>query len=176
MENNTAKKKFNAVDVVIVLLLILCLVAVALRFVVVQNTPDPDTDPDIPTQKYYLNYLTRDHRYSVSQYLEEGTEFRFYDTNNPFGTTTGNVEVFDATKWYYNSRGEYISTTNYATDEIAGRCDIKGTLLVEGKYSEEGVFVIEESEKVNIALNKPFLLRSHRMIISVVITDIIPAE
>ena len=70
MENNTAKKKFNAVDVVIVLLLILCLVAVALRFVVVQNTPDPDTDPDIPTQKYYLNYLTRDHRYSVSQYLD----------------------------------------------------------------------------------------------------------
>ena len=31
MENNTAKKKFNVVDVVIVLLLVLCLVGIALR-------------------------------------------------------------------------------------------------------------------------------------------------
>ena len=157
MENNTAKKKFNAVDIVIAVLLVVCILAVGLRFFVIKATPDPITDPDIPTQKYYLSYLTRDHRYSVAKYLAEGTDFRFYDTNNPFGETIGNVESFDAEKWYYNSKGEYVSTYNHAQDEIAGRCDIKGQFLVEGKYTDEGVFVIKDSEKVNIVLNKPFL-------------------
>lgn len=176
MENNKTKKKLGPVDIVIILLLILCLVGVALRFVVVQTTPDPDTDPDIECGKYYISYITRDHRYSVADYLKEGTEFRFFETNNDFGVTTGTVDVRNAEKWYYNDKGEYVMVLNNAEDESVARCDIRGTILVEGKYSEEGVFVIKDSEKVNVALNKPFLLRSHEMIISVYVTDIVPAE
>ncbi len=176
MENNTSKKKLNAVDVVIILLLALCLVGVVLRFVVVQTTPDPDTDPDIEYQKYYVSYISRDHRYSIASYLEEGTEFRFFETNNEFGVTTGNVSVSNAEKWYFNDKGEYVKVQNMAEDERAAKFDLRGTFIVEGKYSEEGVFIIKDSEKVNIALNKPFLLRSHEMIISVHVTDIVPVE
>ena len=54
--------------------------------------------------------------------------------------------------------------------------DITGSIAHARMLGKTGIIDIEESEKINIALNKPFLLRSHRMIISVVITDIIPAE
>ena len=185
MVNNKAKKKFNKVDVLIILLLILCLAAVVLRFVVVQNTPDPDTNPDVPTQKYMLSFITRDHRYNTVDYLKKGTEFRFYDTNHTFGKIV-EANATPAEKWYYNEAGEYVMVYNDAENEekladpfaqkIAARYDIRGTIIVEGKYSEEGIFIIDESEKVNIALNKPFLLRSDEMIISVHLTSIEAVE
>lgn len=185
MENNTAKKKLNKVDIVILLLLLLCLVAVVLRFVVIKTTPDPDTNPDVPTEKYRLTFITRDHRYNTTDFLQKGTEFRFFDTNNPFGVIEGATK-FPAEKWYFNDKGEQVMVTNDAYNEekladpfaqqIAARYDIEGSIIVEGKYSEENVFIIDESEKVNIALNKPFLLRSDEMIISVHITSINPVD
>ena len=59
---------------------------------------------------------------------------------------------------------------------IAAKYDIEGEMTVKGKYSKENVFIIEGSEKENITLNKPILLRSDKMIISIVITDIKPVE
>ena len=176
MENKTAKKKLNVVDVAIILLLVLCVVGVALRFVVIGSTPDEDTSPDIESSKYYLSYISREHRYNVPEYIKEGTEFRFYETNDDFGVATGSVDVTNAEKWYYTDNGEYVMVLNDGTDERTARCDIRGTILVEGKYNEYGIFVIDGAEKQNIALGKSFLLRADDIIISVAITDIVPAE
>lgn len=180
MENKT-KKKLNKVDIVILLLLVLCLVGVALRFVVIKTTPDPDTNPDVPAEEYILSFITRDHRYNTLDFLKADTEFRFYETNNVFGKIAS-ANKSPAQKWYYNSEGEYIMVYNDAENEekladpfaqsIAARYDIDGTILVKGKYNADGVFIIEGSEKINVVLNKPFLLRSDEMIISVHITDI----
>ena len=106
MENNNTKKKINIVDILIIVLLVICIVGLALRFVLIKNTPDPNTLPDVETEKYYVSFITRDLRYSITDYLKDGTELRFSDTNKPFGTVYGSLDVKNAQKRYFNSSGE----------------------------------------------------------------------
>ena len=183
MNNVKQKKKLSKVDIVILILLFLCLVGVALRVVVTLSEPEEYTNPDEEAKEYLISYITRDHFSTTKDYLKEGTEFRFYETNNPFGTPYGAPRPTNATKWYYNEAAEYVEITNDAENKlsddpfaqkIAAKYDIEGTMIVKGKYSKENVFIIEGSEKENITLNKPILIRSDEMIISITITKIEP--
>ncbi len=177
MENTRSKKRFNTVDVIIVVLLALCLAGVALRFILIRNTPDDVTSPDIEYKKYYVTYMIREERWSMVDYLEkDGVMFRFYDSNNDFGVTTGSVNATNALKRYYNEKGEYVSVYNMAEEESVARCDISGSFLVEGKYTEDGVFIIKDSEYSPISLNKAVQLRSDEMIVGFTVTDIKPVE
>ena len=185
MNNAKEKKKLNKVDIVIIILLMLCLAGVALRVFVTLSEPDEYTNPDEEVKEYVISYISRDHFSTTKGYLEEGTEFRFYETNEHFGVTLGAAIPTNATKWYFNELGEYVSVTHDAENKlsdnpfaqyIAAKYDIEGEMTVKGKYSKENVFIIEGSEKENITLNKPILLRSDKMIISIVITDIKPVE
>lgn len=185
MNNTNQKKKLNKVDIVILILLFLCIVGVALRVVVTLNEPEEYTNPDEQAKEYYVSYITRDHYATTKDYLKEGVQFRFYETNNPFGTPYGAPIPTNATKWYYNEAGEYVDINNDAENKlsddpfaqsIAARYDLEGKMIVKGKYSKENVFIIEGSEKENITLNKPILIRSDEMIISITITEITPVE
>ena len=174
MDNNKTKRKPNVVDILIIIMLLICIVGIALRFVLIKNTPNPNTLPDIEPEKYYVSYIVRDLRYSVTEYLREGTEFRFSDTNNPFGTTYGSLDVKNAQKRYYTTSGEYVSVYNMAEDERVARYDIQGTFLVEGKLNEDGILLVNDSASYNVALNKDISLRSDNMLIKVYITKITP--
>ena len=176
MEKRKNAKRFNTVDVIIVLLLALCLAGIALRFVVIRSTPAESTSTESEFKKYYVSYMIRDERWSMVDYLDKGTEFRFYDTNKVFGKTTSNVKATNALKRYYNDKGEYVSVYNMAEEESVARCDISGSFVVQGKYTEEGVFVIKDSENAPLALNKAVQLRSDEMIVGFTVIDISPAE
>jgi hypothetical protein len=185
MNNVKEKKKLNKVDVMIIILLMLCLAGVVLRVFVTASKPEEYTNPDEEVKEYVISYISKDHFSTTKDYLKEGTSFRFHETNNPFGVTLGAPIPTNATKGYYNELGEYVSVTNDAENKlsdnpfaqyIAAKYDIEGEMIVKGKYSKENVFIIEGSEKENITLNKPILLRSDEMVISIVITDIKPAE
>ena len=174
MENNNTKKKINIVDILIIVLLVICIVGLALRFVLIKNTPDPNTLPDVETEKYYVSFITRDLRYSITDYLKDGTELRFSDTNKPFGTVYGSLDVKNAQKRYFTSSGEYVSVYNMAEDERVARYDIQGTVLVEGKLNDDGILVINDSASYNVALNKDVMLRSDNLLIKVYVTKITP--
>lgn len=174
MENNKTKRKLNVVDILIIVLLVVCIAGVALRFALIEKTPDPNTLPDVETEKYYVSYIVRDLRYSVTEYMKEGTEFRFADTNNTFGTAYGALDIKNALHRYYNSSGEYVSVYNMASDERAARYDVQGTILVEGKLNEDGILLVNDSASYNVALNKDVALRTDNLYVKLYVTNITP--
>ena len=185
MKNTTVKKKLNVVDILILIVLALAIVGVGARFLLIKNTPDVLTLPDVEEKEYLVSYITRDLRGSIVNYLKDGTEFRFYTTNKPFGTTYGTPTTDDAVKRYFTDDGEYVMVKNLAELSDDGkdishmkRYDIEGKFLVKGKLTsdENGVLIIEGSETSSVALNKPISLRSDEMVISINITDITPIE
>jgi len=184
MENNTAKKRFNIVDILIVAVLLLAIIGIALRFLLIENTPDPMTLPDIVEKEYIVSYIVRDQRESVAEYLKDGTEFRFAITNKTFGTARGEVSLDDAEKHYTNAKGEYVTVKNTAEKSADGkdishlkRFDISGQFTVKGKLTDDtGVLVITGAQNETIALNKPAYIRSDEILINVYVTSIDPVE
>lgn len=177
MENGTAKKKFNIVDLLIVLLVICCLAGIAMRFLFVKNAPDPITLPDVVSQQYEVSYIVRNLKYSAINYLNEGEEFRFYDSNKKFGTTYGTPTQENAQKRYHDLDGNYVTTFNNANDKEeknAKRFDIFGSFLCEGKLTDSNVLVIDGAPSSGIMLNNPVVLRSDKMAITIYITEIKP--
>lgn len=185
MEKTATKKKLNIVDILIIVVLLLAIVGIGLRFLLIKNTPDPLTLPDIEEKEYLVSYIVRDFRGSVVNYLEDGTELRFAATNNPFGTTYGTPITDDAERRYYTAEGEYVVVKNLAEVSEDGkdishmkRFDIEGKIKVKGKLTNEndGILVINGSETVNVALNKPVSLRSDDLVITVTVTEVAPIE
>lgn len=184
MENNTAKKKFNVVDILIVAVLILAAVGIALRMLLIKNTPDPMTLPDVALQEYTVSYIIREQREGVADYLADGQVFRFALTNKVFGTTFGNPSLDDADKHYFDKNGNYITVQNTADRSEDGkdishlkRYDITGQFTVQGKLTADtGVLVINGAETETIALNKPVYIRSDELIITIYVTSIDPVQ
>ena len=185
MEKTAAKKKLNIVDIIIIVVLLLAIIGIGLRFLLIKNTPDPLTLPDIEEKEYLVSYIARDFRGSIANYLQDGTEFRFSATNNPFGTAYGNPTTDDAERRYFTSEGEYVVVKNLAEVSEDGkdisnmkRFDIEGKIVVKGKLTNEqdGILVINGSETVNIALNKPVAIRSDDIVLTIYVTKISPIE
>lgn len=185
MKNITAKKKLNVVDVFIIIILALALVGVGARFLLIKNTPSEVTLPDVQEKEYLVSYVSRELRGSVVNYLKEGTEFRFYTSNKPFGTTYGTPTTDDPVRQYKTTDGLSVSVKNLAELSTDGkdishlkRYDIEGKFLVKGKLTkdENGILVITGSEGTSIALNKALSIRSDDMVISITVTSITPIE
>lgn len=184
METNSAKKKFNIVDALIIAVLLITAAGIVLRMLLIKNTPDPLTLPDVDEKEYTVSYITRDQRETVAEYLAEGKEFRFANTNRLFGTTFGDVNLDDADRPYFTANGEYVTVKNTAERSEDGkdishlkRFDITGQFTVKGKLTPDtGTLLISDAESETIALNKPVFLRSDELIITVYITSIDPIE
>ena len=184
MENSSAKKKFNIVDILIVVILLLAVGGIVLRMLLIKNTPDPMTLPDIDEKQYTVSYIVRDQRETVAEYLAAGTKFRFAMTNKDFGSTFGNVNLEDADRHYYTSNGQYVTVKNTAERSADGkdishlkRFDITGQFIVSGKRTADtGALVINGAESETIALNSPVYIRSDEMVITIYVTSIDPIE
>ncbi|MCQ2456937.1 MAG: DUF4330 domain-containing protein [Clostridia bacterium] len=174
MENGTSKKKFNVVDLLIVILVICCLAGIAMRFLFVKKAPDPMTLPDVVSQQYQVTYIVRNLRGSAINYLTEGEEFRFYDTNKKFGTAFGVPDQKNAQKRYFDLDGNYVTPFNSAKVEKAQRFDLFGTFLCEGKLTEDNILVVDGAPTQGVMLNNPTTIRSDKMAMTIYITDIKP--
>ena len=184
METNSAKKKFNIVDALIIAVLLLAAAGIVLRMLLIKNTPDPLSLPDVDEKEYTVSYITRDRREVVAEYMAEGKEFRFANTNKVFGTTIGDVNLDDADRPYFTANGEYVTVKNTAERSADGkdishlkRFDITGQFTVKGKLDpDSGTLVISGAESETIALNTPVYIRSDEMLITIYITSIDPIE
>ena len=177
MDNkNTAKKKrLGVLDYFIIIVLILCVAGIALRMIFKLNKPEDQTFAHVESETYYVQYIARSQRNIVDDYLGEGTEFRFYGTNEPFGTSFGVPDSEPAEKRYTDSKGEQYLVRNTSDDDRTDREDLRGKFVVKGKLSEDGVLLVDGSNNI-IALNREYSVRSDVMSFSFTVIGITPAE
>jgi len=174
--NRLRRKKLNAVDWIIIFLLIVGIAGIVLRFTVLKSAPDPSTLPDTASKKYYVSFTVKDVRYSLSDYMTAGTEFRFDGSGRQFGTIYGELDIKNALRRYCDSNGNAVAVYNTSDDESAARFDISGTFEVSGKLNDGGVLIIDGNPDESICLNKTISVRSDLMVMDISVTQISESE
>lgn len=173
MENKTAekKKRFGVLDFFIILVLVLCIVGIGLRFIFKLNQPQDETFITVETEEYYVSYIARNVRNTVTDYLTEDTEFRFASTNDVFGYPVANPGVEPAEKRYTGTDGTQYVVSNISDDDRMARNDIRGKFKVKGKLNADGVLQVDGSSSI-IGLNKEYTVRSDFLLFKFVAVDI----
>ena len=171
-ENTVKKVRFSIIDVFIVAILLVCVIGIGLRFAFSRNNNENEVFAHVESEKYYVSYIARNQRNAVPDYMSEGTEFRFGDTNEVFGESHGKIQVDPAMKRYNNSKGEQVIVYNTSEDDRSDRVDLHGSIIVTGKMSEDGALMVDDSNGKTIALNQAFNLRSDLLTVTLVVTDI----
>ena len=174
-KTNAKKRRLGVLDYFIIIVLILCVAGIALRFIFKLNKPEDKTFAHVESETYYVQYISRSQRNVVDDFLKEGTEFRFFGTNEPFGTSFAVPDSEPAEKRYVNSKGEQILVRNTSDDDRTDKEDLRGKFVVKGKLSEDGVLLVDGSNNI-ISLNKEYTVRSDFLVFSFTVTGITPAK
>ncbi len=165
------KRRFGVLDFFIILVLLLCLVGIGMRFIFKLNAPQDETFVAVETEEYIVNYISRNQRNVIPDYLTEEYEFRFLTTNDKFGYPYGKPTVQPAEKRYTASDGTQYVVPNTSNDDRTDRNDIFGSFKVTGKLNSDGVLKIDGSNNV-IGLNKEYSVRSDLLVFKFVVTGI----
>ncbi len=182
MDNNkTQKRRLGVLDYFLIVVLILCIAGVGLRFIFKLGQKE-DTFTGVHSQKFIVDYIARDQRTTVTDYLKKGTDFRFFASNDPFGVSEEVNHIRPAEKRYETIDGEPIPTFNTADRYEAGkysslyRVDIYGSFEVTGKMNEDGVLLVDGTTDQFISKNEGYTLRSDHMVFNCTVVGITPVE
>ncbi len=173
-KNTTPKKKLGVLDVFIILVLVLCVLGIGLRFVFKLNQPQDESFVAVDTEEYYVSYISRSVRNSVTDYLTEDSAFRFALSNEDFGYPSGTPTVQPAEKRYTGSDGTQYVVPNLPNDDRTDRNDLFGVFKVKGKLNADGVLLVDGSSNI-ISLNKEYTVRSDILVLKLTVTAITKA-
>ena len=133
---------FNVLDAVIILIVILIIVVIYFRYNIVDIIKNSQDKED-----YAISYTVKDIRYTTYNYVHVGDRLYFSDSGDSFGTLL-NCDPNNQEPWNKSPASQHFTTSSgevveafYPNDE--SRIDVKGRLLCEGYYTEDGGFLLD---------------------------------
>ena len=133
---------FNILDAVIILLVILIVVGISFRYDIIDALSNSQNK-----KEYAISYTVSDIRYTTYNYVHVGDKLYFADSGDSFGALL-NCEPNNQEPWNKSPASQHFTTSSgevveayYPNDE--SRIDVKGRLLCEGSYSEDGGFLLD---------------------------------
>ena len=135
--------KFGVLDAVIIFLIIIAVVGVYFRYNIldfVNGTKNLET--------YTVSYSIENIRYTTPNYINIGDEVYFADDGEHFGTLINASENMGALS--ITPASEYFTKSDATIVEVfypdsQSRVDAKGRLTCEGRYSDDGGFLVNGS-------------------------------
>ena len=173
-KNTVANKRFGVLDIFIILVVILCAVGIGLRLFFAINRSKDDSFAESVPEEFYISYISRNVRNTVSDYLTEDTLFRFDSTNDDFGYPFRAPTVQPAEKRYTGSDGAQYIVPNLPNDDRTDRNDIFGMFKVKGRINDEGLLQVDGSNEI-ICLNKEYVVRSDFLVFRFIVVGITKA-
>lgn len=136
MEENTSRKKFNMIDVLIIVLVILCVVGIYFRSHIMQWV-----GIDTQIKDYSITFQVSEIRASSEKYFAAGERIYLDSPEMSFGVIDGNCSVTPAEKFITTADGIITSVTYPEATYV----DVVGSVKCEGAFRSEEGFYLEGS-------------------------------
>lgn len=169
---NKKKLKLNALDIFIILAVVLCIAGVGIRYYVSYGGEIPGQSTVYET--YLVNFSVSNIRETSADYFVPGDTFYITQTGDKLGVLTDTVSTTPSEIPIEMANGEYSLAYAVDNEELGrGRIDVTGTLLVEGKMTEDGFLV---GGNTYIAPNKSLSVQSTNIYVNIIVKDITKAS
>ena len=135
---------FNVLDALIIIVVILIIVGIYFRYNIIDFLKDSQNKDD-----YAISYTVKDIRYTTYDYVHVGDTLYFSDSGDIFGKLL-NCEPNNQEAWNKTPASQHFTTSSGEVVEAFypnedSRIDVKGRLLCEGYYNEDGGFLLNRS-------------------------------
>ena len=134
--------RFNVLDALIIILVILVVVGIYFRYNIIDILNSAKNN-----EAYAISYTVKNIRYTTNNYVHVGDKLYFADSGDSFGALL-NCEPNNQEPWNKSPASQHFTISSgdvveafYPNDE--SRIDVKGRLLCEGHYSEDGGFLLD---------------------------------
>ena len=128
----TAKRRFNAIDVFIIVLVVLCILGIYFRSQIAEWVGIENK-----VEEYKITFKISEIRYTSDKYLQPGNEVYISNGNILLGTIEGNCTVLPAEVYVTGPDGVPIKA-NYPKDTYV---DVIGVVKCMGMEKEDGFYL-----------------------------------
>lgn len=159
---------FGVLDAVIILLVIVSVVGIYFRYNILGFISEAR---DI--KSYTVSYSIKDIRYTTPNFINVGDKVYFNDSGDDFGEliaaseNMGALSIAPASEYFTASTGEIVKVMY---PDSQSRVDANGRLICDGRYSNEGGFLVNGS--THIAAGQTVAIRTEHVTLSIFIEDI----
>jgi len=176
-EMNKNHVKFRALDVVIIILIISAVVGVYFRYNIIDAVNGRRN-----MQDYTVSFEIKDIKYTTEKHIKVGDKVYYNDSGNEIGTLIKASEdasekaenaliVVPAVKTLIPEGSSSAIEISYPADT---RIDASGRMICHGRFSEDSGLLIGGTD--HIAPGEKLSVRTERVTIDIVITNITPTE
>ncbi len=177
MKNKKEKKitnapRFGVLDAVIILLVIVAVVGVYFRYNILDFVSQARDIKD-----YTVSYSIENIRYTTPNFINVGDKVYFSDNGDDFGEliavseNMGALSITPASEYFTKSTGEIVEVLY---PDSQSRVDANGRLVCEGRYSDEGGFLVNGS--TYIAAGQTVSVKTEYVSLTIRIDDIVALE
>ncbi len=131
MRDGEAKKKINALDILIIVVLIFCVVSIAFRYYKGEKSESYSTDG-----KYAISFTVNDIRYTTADAFVKGDKV-YVAWDDRFIGTFERLDSTNPAAYYATSPKDGVVKVYYPEDT---RIDVTGTIISEGYMNDDGFF------------------------------------